>query len=225
MTFGFSSVIRNQGAFYFNDQITDPLIRINKTSPKASVEFWYCDAELCRITKDWFGSLQIMVALTCSIKKTSAYNTFWVIADDRRSLSQNSINALYKDYEGIIWIGTFKKGISFYHEDILRFRLYRHQASDPTSLPFNDVNSVVEDKNGNLWLGTNGGGLIYFDRQKNKFIQYLNDPKNENSLSTNVIVSLYLDQRWQIMDRDLLRWVKLLWWKKIHPLQAWCIQS
>ena len=44
--------------------------------------------------------------------------------DDHRSLSQNSINALYKDFEGIIWIGTFKKGISFYHEDILRFGLY-----------------------------------------------------------------------------------------------------
>jgi len=112
--------------------------------------------------------------------------------DDSRSLRQNSA-LLYKDNLGIIWAGTFKKGISYYHRDIIRFPLYRHFASDPASLSFNDVDKFVEDKLGNLWIGTNGGGLIYFNRQTGRYSQYKHDPANANSLSSDIIVNLCID--------------------------------
>jgi ligand-binding sensor domain-containing protein/signal transduction histidine kinase/DNA-binding response OmpR family regulator len=108
---------------------------------------------------------------------------------DEKSLSQNSINTMYKDYEGIIWIGTFKQGVDYYHENIIRFNLYRH-APGTTGLPFDDINAFVSDEKGNLWIGTNGGGLIFFDRERNKFTQYLHNPSNPQSISNNVIVSL-----------------------------------
>jgi len=112
--------------------------------------------------------------------------------DDPTSLKQNSL-FLYKDNLGIIWAGTFKKGISYYHKNIIRFPLYRHIASDPGSLSFNDVDKFAEDKAGNLWIGTNGGGLIYFNRKTGKFTQYKHDPGNPNSLSNDIIVSLCID--------------------------------
>jgi ligand-binding sensor domain-containing protein len=92
-----------------------------------------------------------------------------------------------------MWAGTFKKGISYYHKNIIRFPLYRHFASDPASLSFNDVDKFAEDKPGNLWIGTNGGGLIYFNRKTGKFTQYLHDPAKPNSLSNDIIVSLCID--------------------------------
>ncbi|SEP43452.1 hybrid sensor histidine kinase/response regulator transcription factor [Mucilaginibacter sp. OK283] len=112
--------------------------------------------------------------------------------DDPTSLKQNSA-ILYKDVSGIIWAGTFKKGISYYHKNIIRFPLYRHFASDPGSLSFNDVYKFIEDKQGNLWIGTNGGGLIYFNRKTGKFTQYKHDPGNANSLSSDIIVDLCVD--------------------------------
>jgi signal transduction histidine kinase/ligand-binding sensor domain-containing protein/DNA-binding response OmpR family regulator len=112
--------------------------------------------------------------------------------DDAKSLRQNSA-MLYKDNFGIMWAGTFKKGISYYHKNIIRFPLYRHFASDPASLCFNDVDKFAEDKLGNLWIGTNGGGLIYFNRKTGKFTQYKHDPQNLNSLSNDIIVSLCID--------------------------------
>jgi signal transduction histidine kinase/ligand-binding sensor domain-containing protein/DNA-binding response OmpR family regulator len=112
--------------------------------------------------------------------------------DDAKSLSQNSAT-LYKDNFGIIWAGTFKKGISYYHKNIIRFPLYRHFASDPASLSFNDVDKFVEDKPGNLWIGTNGGGLIYFNRRTGKYTQYKHDPANPSSLCNDVIVNLCID--------------------------------
>ena len=113
--------------------------------------------------------------------------------DDPTSLKQNSV-ALYKDNLGIIWAGTFKKGVSYYHKNIIRFPLYRHFASDPGSLSFNDVYKFIEDKHGNLWIGTNGGGLIYFNRKTGRFTQYKHDPGNVNSLSNDIILDLCVDQ-------------------------------
>lgn len=113
-------------------------------------------------------------------------------ADDVKSLSENS-GVLYKDNTGIMWVGTFKEGISYYHKNIIRFPLYRHFVSDPGSLSFEAVDKFVEDKQGNLWIGTNGGGLIYFNRKTGKYKQYKYDPKNNNSLSSDIIVSLCID--------------------------------
>ena len=112
--------------------------------------------------------------------------------DDTKSLRQNSV-VLYKDYLGIMWAGTFKEGISYYHKNIISFPLYRHFASDPNSLSFEDVDKFAEDKNGNLWIGTNGGGLIYFNRKTGKYKQYKYDANNSNSLSNDIIVSLCID--------------------------------
>ncbi|HWZ02796.1 MAG TPA: two-component regulator propeller domain-containing protein, partial [Mucilaginibacter sp.] len=116
--------------------------------------------------------------------------------DDEKTIGQNSITQLYRDYTGIIWAGTYKKGVGYYHESIIKFPLYTHHLadplSDPHSLSFSDINSFAEDKAGNLWIGTNGGGLIRFDRKSGTFKNYLHSAANSNSLCNNVVVCLYI---------------------------------
>ena len=113
--------------------------------------------------------------------------------DDNKSLSQNNISSIYYDNLGIVWIGTFRKGISFYHPDIIKFNLIKH-SSDPNSLIYSDVNRLVEDKAGNIWIGTNGRGLVYYNRTSNKFTAYRHDPSNPNSLSHDAVVAIYIDR-------------------------------
>lgn len=116
--------------------------------------------------------------------------------DDIQTIGQNSITLLYKDNTGIMWVGTYKKGVGYYHQSIIKFPLYTHHLSDPLSDPkslsFSDINSFAEDKKGNIWLGTNGGGLVYFDRHKGTFKNYLHNAGNNNSLTNNVVVCLYM---------------------------------
>jgi len=119
--------------------------------------------------------------------------------DDPKSLGGNSV-MLYKDNTGIIWAGTFKQGISYFHKGIIQFPLVRHYMLDNTSLPNEDVDCFVEDASGNLWIGTNGGGLIYFNKQNKQYTQYKHDAQNPNSLSNDIIVGLCIDH-----DRKL--WV------------------
>jgi ligand-binding sensor domain-containing protein len=52
--------------------------------------------------------------------------------DDAKSLRAEHC-ILYKDNTGIMWAGTLREGVSYYHKNIIRFPLYRHFASDPAS--------------------------------------------------------------------------------------------
>ncbi|MDB5129365.1 hybrid sensor histidine kinase/response regulator transcription factor [Mucilaginibacter sp.] len=115
-------------------------------------------------------------------------------ADDAKSLSGNSVY-LYKDNTGIIWAGTFKQGLNYYHRGIMQFPLYKHLTTDPKSLPCEDINSFEEDEKQNLWIGTNGNGLIYFNRSTNAYTQFKHDPSNPNSITSDIIVRLYIDKK------------------------------
>lgn len=110
---------------------------------------------------------------------------------DNYSLAQNSTTALYRDDQQIIWVGTYKQGVSYYHKQLLMFPLVDHKSG----LPFDDVNRFVEDKSGNLWIGSNGGGLVYYNRSENSFVSYHYQPNNPNSISSDIIVSMLLDKQ------------------------------
>jgi signal transduction histidine kinase/ligand-binding sensor domain-containing protein/DNA-binding response OmpR family regulator len=112
--------------------------------------------------------------------------------DDNKSLRGNCV-LLYKDNAGIIWVGTFKQGVSYYHKDIIQFPLVRHYSSNSASLPYEDVDCFVEDANQNLWIGTNGGGLIFYNQATKKYTQYRHDPAKSKSLSNDVVISLFID--------------------------------
>jgi signal transduction histidine kinase/ligand-binding sensor domain-containing protein/DNA-binding response OmpR family regulator len=111
-------------------------------------------------------------------------------SDEERSIAENTITTLYKDNTGTMWMGTYKKGVSYYQHNMLRFPLYRRQPGQQESLPYNDVNCFAEDAKKNIWIGTNGGGLIYFDRTKNTFTRFLHNERDPNSLSRDVVVTL-----------------------------------
>ena len=112
--------------------------------------------------------------------------------DDGKSLSGDCVQ-LYKDNAGIIWAGTYKQGVSYFHKGIIQFPLIKHYLSNTASLPYEDVDCFAEDAKGNLWIGTNGGGLIFYDQFTKKYTQFRHDPSNPGSLSNDVIVSLCID--------------------------------
>jgi signal transduction histidine kinase/ligand-binding sensor domain-containing protein/DNA-binding response OmpR family regulator len=83
-----------------------------------------------------------------------------------------SISSLYTDNNGSVWIGSYKKGLYQYNEDMYKFGL--------TNFP--DVNCVA----GNIydaniaWLGTDAGELVKWD--------YINNRSESFKVSQNAIV-------------------------------------
>lgn len=73
--------------------------------------------------------------------------------DTDRSLSHNTVYTLYTDRDGIVWAGTYKKGISYYGESIFKFEI--EYVGDVTS-----IEAEGEDK---AWLGTNDNGVLLWN--------------------------------------------------------------
>lgn len=118
--------------------------------------------------------------------------------EDDRSLSNNSINTLYSDDMGIVWVGTYKKGISYYNDAIFKFNV--EQLSEFKGINnFNpDITCIAEDKNGVLWLGTNGSGLVSMNRKTGEKKLYQHDKNNPNSILGDVVLSLLADSKGRI---------------------------
>lgn len=111
-------------------------------------------------------------------------------------LSQNSITCIYKDKQGIVWIGT-QDGLNRF--DGYRFRIYKHDAKDTTSISDQFVLSIQEDGGNNLIIGTRNGLNLFDkrkeifynispDKEKRKEIQY-HFPRIEPLSNGNLIIS------------------------------------
>lgn len=105
---------------------------------------------------------------------------------NERSIIQNSINCLYCDDNGGVWVGSYKRGISYYNESVFKFRNDHFPEFSQIRNFTADVNSIVEDRHGDLWVGTSSG-LVYMNRTTNerKLFQHTT---SMNSLSSDVIV-------------------------------------
>lgn len=86
---------------------------------------------------------------------------------NQNSISQNSTISGYCDNNGIVWIGTYKNGINYYHPDLFKFKKPELYYLFKKNSEVFDCNSLFKDKKDNLWIGTNGVGLIRYDEKQN----------------------------------------------------------
>jgi signal transduction histidine kinase/ligand-binding sensor domain-containing protein len=76
-----------------------------------------------------------------------------------------------EDRSGMLWFGTYGRGLYSYDPNSGRSKSYRHNSADPTSLSSDIVWRTFEDHTGNLWVGTSDG-LDLLDRDKQSFHVY-----------------------------------------------------
>ena len=105
------------------------------------------------------------IAQASDIKLEATYSSLSV----QDGLSGNSINTLFQDSRGFLWIGT-QDGLNRY--DGYSFEVYRHEIGDQTSISGNSIQCITEDANGDLWIGTIGNGLNKWSRKTEKFTVY-----------------------------------------------------
>ena len=99
--------------------------------------------------KQLLTSLLLMFSLGMSAASTVIPDMKFRRLDTRDGLSNSTINYLFQDSKGFIWIGT-SYGLNRY--DGYRFRTYYSSPSDSTSLRNNYIDQIWEDHLGRLWL-------------------------------------------------------------------------
>ena len=92
------------------------------------------------------------------------------------SISDNTIQSLYLDSSGDLWIGTYKNGLSYYSPNAYKY----------ATIPLGDICTIVEDWKGNYWCGTNDKGIIQYNPYTG-FIRTFS--KRETGLGTDIVVS------------------------------------
>ncbi len=91
----------------------------------------------------------------------------------RNGLSQDHVNAIFKDHKGFMWFAT-DDGLNKY--DGYQFTVYKHNTERASSLSNNYVYDMLEDDAHNLWVAT-ASGLDKLDREKDSFSHFQPDGK------------------------------------------------
>lgn len=76
--------------------------------------------------------------------KTKACHQY-VHSNVRGSIVDNSLQKVYIDNFGAVWVGSYKNGVAYYSPSSSKFN----------TIPLGDVCTITQDLAGNLWCGTN----------------------------------------------------------------------
>jgi signal transduction histidine kinase/ligand-binding sensor domain-containing protein/CheY-like chemotaxis protein len=101
-------------------------------------------------------------------------------------LSQNTIDDIFQDSRGFIWISTWN-GLNKY--DGKNFTKYYNAKNSRNGLSSNVTHCIEEDAYGNIWIGTDNG-INYFNYKSSKFKHYF---VSDSGLSSNNILCLFFD--------------------------------
>jgi len=105
-------------------------------------------------------------------------------------LSQSTINCIFQDSKGFIWIGT-QDGLNKF--DGYNFEVFKHHPLDSNSISHNWINDVFEDKNGHIWIAT-WYGLNKYNPKSAEFIRYFSIQNDRFSLSNNRPITIKEDK-------------------------------
>ena len=86
------------------------------------------------------------------------------------------IQCLYCDNNGVMWLGTYKSGLSFIYDGKNTF----------AQTPLGDVTTILEDNAGILWCGTDGQGIFRYDPETGKRTQVR---REGNKLLSDIVLS------------------------------------
>lgn len=89
---------------------------------------------------------------------TRSAQNFRFNPDDPSSLPDNTVNCIFKDSKGNVWIGT-RNGLALMDATTLKITRFTHASGNERSLSSNLVESIMESNDSMLWVGTEGGGV------------------------------------------------------------------
>ncbi|MEM6630022.1 MAG: two-component regulator propeller domain-containing protein [Bacteroidota bacterium] len=113
------------------------------------------------------------------------------------SISSVSIQSIYQEPTGRIWLGTYSSGLDYVDVYTQKFKRFNYR-SNANSISYNNISSFEERKDGHVWIGTDGGGLNLYDPQSKTFQVFQHDPQNPRSISSNAILDLAYDPEGQL---------------------------
>ncbi|TAH61793.1 MAG: hybrid sensor histidine kinase/response regulator [Fermentimonas caenicola] len=115
-----------------------------------------------------------------------------------------SIQDIFEDSNGYIWISTFLDGVYRFDPSNNEWKIFLHDSSIDGSLPYNKPTSIFEDSKRRLWVTTQGGGFGQFHYETETFTTY----NTSNGLNNDVVYQIQEDvegKLWLSTNQGLVR--------------------
>lgn len=145
----------------------------------------------------WIGTNRGLVRLQNKGSLPGQQELFLPIPKDATSISDRKINALVKDANGKIWIGTQENGLSsiigFDKKNKPVFKNYLPSFNVKGSLQNARVSALLVDSKNRLWVGTYKG-LYLYNSSADNFHMFVQSGEQGKTLSNNTILCLAEDQ-------------------------------
>jgi len=128
---------------------------------------------------------------------------------DPHSLPGDSVQTLFRDRTGVLWIGT-PFGAARLDPASAAFRVYRKTASGHDGPPDPYVWAVAGDPDGSVWVGSNGG-LSLLDRATGSWRSWTAAPDDPRALPSDSVTCVLVDRSgavWAGGNRGLSRYTR-----------------
>src|ERR1700730_207828 len=106
----------------------------------------------------WLVIVSLLLNCFCGICQVKDYP--FASLDIQAGLSDNHINAIFKDSRGYLWFGT-RSGLNRY--DGYSFKVFRHDDTDPASLADGNIQRIFDGPEDKLYIATGTGGINIYD--------------------------------------------------------------
>jgi ligand-binding sensor domain-containing protein/signal transduction histidine kinase len=118
------------------------------------------------------------------------YRQYVTIPGDGTSVSENSIEIIYQDLDGNIWIGTNNQGMNIFDPETESFTRI---LVDETNERSKRVRSIIQDGQSRFWFGTRNGLYTKSGAGNDKIVQYAHTGHLVSKLNNNSIYDIYID--------------------------------
>lgn len=123
----------------------------------------------------WIGTLSGISKTDLKPKKFALYRKS--NSPHSVDLMGNVIASLYKNNDGMIWVGNWGQGLNLLNRNTSEVEHFSTQHTGNHKLTNDFVHVIFKDSENRIWLGTRNGILIY-DKPQNRFIPWYEYFKN-----------------------------------------------
>jgi signal transduction histidine kinase/ligand-binding sensor domain-containing protein/DNA-binding response OmpR family regulator len=116
---------------------------------------------------------------------------------DNRGITQRSVQALFRDRDRNIWLGTYGEGVYLISSIAEHFQKFEKKTTDFRAEGYQRFYGMCADKAGYLWMGTDGDGIYKYKPTGELVRHYAVDGK-PGSLTDGAIIAAYRDRSDQL---------------------------
>ncbi len=144
----------------------------------------------------WVGTEEsglLFICATCQHYEQFAFDP----EKPERSLPGSTINAIFEDSAGMLWVGTNGTGLVRLDRQSGKLTTFRARRGEAGALQSEVITNFLETSDGELWLGTQGAGIARVEREPAVRFSHVSQ---RDGLSANAIGSI-------LEDADHLLWI------------------